>query len=167
MAEAAYHAVPILGLPFIPGQGELIRFARDQGRARMLPGDTLLKGDAALFEEALTDLVSNNVYRQNATVASHRLRSVKIPYVETAAELVECAAAVKDHGPFLHPHKLYQPWHQQVMLDVLCFYLLLAAIPVAVLWRWMLPLRWMLSTRVLSRPAPVAIISLKSREKAA
>eukprot|EP00775_Hariotina_reticulata_P014365 gene14365-14465_t len=40
MAEAAYHAVPILGLPFIPGQGEQISFARDQGRARMVPGDT-------------------------------------------------------------------------------------------------------------------------------
>jgi len=56
MSEAAYHAVPILGLPFIPGQGELIRFATDQGRARMVPGDTLINGHTVLrsFEEALT-----------------------------------------------------------------------------------------------------------------
>jgi hypothetical protein len=37
IAEAAYHGVPIVGLPLIAGQGELIRFAADQvGGARGL-----------------------------------------------------------------------------------------------------------------------------------
>eukprot|EP00775_Hariotina_reticulata_P007872 gene7872-8068_t len=133
----------------------------------MVPGDTLLKGNAALFEEALTDLVINKSFKRNAEVASHRLQSVKRPYVDTAAELVEYAAAVKENAPFLHPYKLYQPWYQQVMLDVLCFYIVAAAVPVALLWRWILPLRWKVCASLLSRPAPVAVISLKSRDKVA
>jgi hypothetical protein len=163
MAEAAYHAVPILGLPFILGQGELIRFARDQGRARMLPGDTLLKGDVATFVSALHDLLGNQSYSNSASIASQRLKAVARPYAETAAELVEYAAAVKEHGPFLHTQKMYQKWYQQQMLDVLVVYLVVAVALLVPLWRCCSPLCWRLRSGALFRRLPAtAVISLQS-----
>jgi glucuronosyltransferase len=136
MAEAAYHAVPVLGLPFIPGQGEQIMFAQDQGRAKRIPADTLMKGDAEGFKAALMDILTHDSYKAAADVISKRLRAVARPYKQVAADYVEYAAAVKDHGPFLNPHKLHQYWYQQVMLDVVLFFAAVLAVPVLLLWRW-------------------------------
>jgi hypothetical protein len=69
-------------------------------------------------------------------VISKRLRAVARPYKQVAADYVEYAAAVKDHGPFLNPHKLHQYWYQQVMLDVVLFFAAVLAVPVLLLWRW-------------------------------
>eukprot|EP00775_Hariotina_reticulata_P014366 gene14366-14466_t len=59
----------------------------------MVPGDTLLKGDVDTFLSALHDLLGNQNYSSNAAIASKRLKAVARPYAETAAELVEYAAA--------------------------------------------------------------------------
>jgi len=136
IAEAAYHGVPVLGLPFIPGQGELIRFAADHGRAIHLPADTLTKGKTAAVVHALSELLGDGSYHKTAQVVSRRLQAVQRPYKEAAADWVEYAAAVKDDGPFLHPVKLWQPWYQQASLDTM---LLLAALAVlAALAAWLL-----------------------------
>ncbi|WIA31125.1 hypothetical protein OEZ86_001146 [Tetradesmus obliquus] len=147
MAEAAFHAVPVLGMPFIPGQGEQIMFAQDQGRAKRIPADTLMKGDAAGFKAALMDILTYDSYKAAATVISKRLRAVARPYKQVAADWVEYAAAVKDHGPFLNPQKLQQHWYQQAMLDVVLFYAAVLAVPVLLLWRWVHRLRWGFASR--------------------
>lgn len=136
MAEAAYHAVPIIGLPFIPGQGELIRFAQDQGWAKRLPANTLLSGRADLLQQALAGMLENSSYKQAAAITSKRLRAAPRPYKQEAADWVEYAASLREYGPFLHPQKVYQYWYQQVMIDVLLLYAAVAAVPVVLVWRW-------------------------------
>lgn len=127
MAEAAYHGVPVLGVPFIPGQAELIRFAFDQGRGLFVSTAELQQGNARPTVRALQQLLQDGSYRAAAQVVSRRLRAVQRPYRESAADHVEYAAAVKDDGPFLHPVKLQQQWYQQAMLDVLLLYAAAAA----------------------------------------
>jgi UDP:flavonoid glycosyltransferase YjiC (YdhE family) len=122
MGEAAYHGVPILGLPFIPGQAELIRFAFDQGRALFVPTKGLEQGSTAPTVQALQQLLQDSSYAAAAQVVSRRLKAAQRPYKEQAADWVEYAAAVKDDGPFLYPVKLQQQWFQQAMLDVLLLY---------------------------------------------
>lgn len=136
MAEAAYHAVPIIGLPFIPGQGELIRFAQDKGWAQRLPADTLCKGRPEAFKQTLSEVLQNKSYKQAAEVTSQRLRANPRPYSQEAADWVEYAASLREHGPFLHPHKIQQLWYQQVMLDVLLFYAAVVAVPLVLVWKW-------------------------------
>lgn len=99
VAEAAYHAVPMLGMPFIPGQGELIAFAAGRGWATLLPGNTLAAGRAAVFKNAVINMLSTDSYAKAAAVTSQRLRAISRPYSEQAADWVEYAAALKDHGP--------------------------------------------------------------------
>jgi UDP:flavonoid glycosyltransferase YjiC (YdhE family) len=131
MAEAAYHGVPVLGVPFIPGQAELVRYAADEGRALLLPAATLTGGDAAAaasaVEAALTKLLREARFTRAAAVTATRLRAVREPYAEQAADWVEYALAVRQHGPFLYPAKLHQRWHEQVMLDVALLYAVVAA----------------------------------------
>lgn len=122
MAEAAYHGVPVLGVPFIPGQAELIRFAYDQGRGLFVSTTDLEQGNAGPTVRALQQLLQDGSYHAAVKVVSRRLRAVQRPYSESAADQVEYAAAVKDDGPFLHPMKLQQQWYQQAMLDVLLLY---------------------------------------------
>jgi hypothetical protein len=128
MGEAAYHGVPILGLPFIPGQAELIRFAFDQGRALYVPTNGLEQGNVAPTVQALQQLLQDSSYTAAAQVVSRRLKAVQRPYKEQAADWVEYAAAVKDDGPFLYAMKLQQQWYQQAMLDVLLLYAVTAAV---------------------------------------
>lgn len=135
VAEAAYHAVPMLGMPFIPGQGELLTFAEGKGWAKRLPGDTLATGKAAVFKAALLSMLSTDSYAKAAAATSQRLRAVRRPYSEQAADWVEYAASLRDHGPFLHPYKIHQHWYQQVMLDVIMFYAAVVAVPCYFVWR--------------------------------
>lgn len=162
VGEAAYHGVPMLGMPFIPGQGELIRFAEDKGWARRLPGNTLTIGKAAAFKQALIDMLQSDSYSTAAAVTSKRLRAVQRPFNEQAADWVEYAAAVKDHGPFLHPYKIHQYWYQQVMLDVVLLYLAIAAIPLFFFWR---RLRMLWIARGCRGPSVLVELLLKPQPK--
>jgi hypothetical protein len=130
MGEAAYHGVPVLGLPFIPGQAELIRFACDQGRALFVPTKELEQGKVAHTVQALWQLLEDSSFRAAAQVVSRRLKAVQRPYKELAADWVEYAAAVREDGAFLHPVKVTQQWYQQAMLDVLLLFGTTAALAV-------------------------------------
>jgi UDP:flavonoid glycosyltransferase YjiC (YdhE family) len=134
MGEAAYHGVPVLGLPFIPGQAELIRFAHDQGRALYISTQQLEGGNVQPLVQALQQLLSDGRFHAAAQVVSRRLKAVKRPYKELAADWVEFAAAVKGDGPFLHPAKLQQQWWQQEMLDVYLLYSIAAVLVVLLGW---------------------------------
>ncbi|KAF8068202.1 Ugt3a1 [Scenedesmus sp. PABB004] len=160
MAEAAYHGVPVLGMPFIVGQGELIRFAEDQGRARRLPADTLTAGRVAPFVAALTDLLQRPSYAAAAAVTAARLRAARRPYVAEAADAVEFAAAVAEHGPFLQPFKVRQWWHQQVMLDVILLYAAAAALPAWLTLRALRRAAWARAGAAPPRRGPLAHVSL-------
>lgn len=135
MGEAAYHGVPVLGLPFIPGQAELIRFAYDQGRALFVSTKELERGKVAHTVQALRRLLADSSFRAAAQVVSRRLKAVQRPYKELAADWVEYAAAVKEDGPFLHPVKVTQKWYQQAMLDVLLLLGTTAALAVLLGWK--------------------------------
>lgn len=169
MAEAAWHAVPVLGLPFIPGQGEIIQYAQDSGRALRIRGDTLAAGRADEFGAALRALLSNRSYADAAAVAAARIRATPRPYAQQAAEWVEYAAALRQHGPFLNPQKLHLTWWQQAALDVVGLYAALAAMPAAALC-WCVSgavRRWRYS-RAGARPAAVrATITLLGAKKEA
>lgn len=145
MAEAGFHGVPIIGLPFIPGQGELIRFAQDQGWAARLPRDTLVKGQADALRKVVSEVLGNDSYTRAAAVISQRLRANPRPFRQEAADWVENAASVSEHGPFLHPDKINQYWYQQVMLDVVLLYAAILVMPAMLIWR-----RWFVQQQ---RPA--------------
>jgi hypothetical protein len=144
MGEAAYHGVPTLGTPFIPGQGELIRAAEDQGRALRLPGDALARGRDADAAAALLALLSDERYHAAARVVAQRLQAVRRPYKQVAADWIEYAAALKGHTPFLHPRKMHLLWHQQALLDVAAVYAAVAALAGVLAYRWLWRRSWQL-----------------------
>ncbi|KAI8475997.1 MAG: hypothetical protein J3K34DRAFT_516913 [Monoraphidium minutum] len=131
IGEAAYHGVPIVGLPLIAGQGELIRFAADQGRGIMLCKSVLSRGDPTRLAAAVRAVLSDPSYARAAGLAAARLRAVRVPYAVQAADWVEYAAALRDHGSFLATQGQRMAWWRAACLDVAAALLLLAA---AALW---------------------------------
>jgi UDP:flavonoid glycosyltransferase YjiC (YdhE family) len=156
MSEAAYHGVPVVGLPFIPGQGELIRFAQDQGRAVRLPADSLVRGRSSTVTSALLAVLTEESYHAAAARVSERLRAARRPYRQVAADWVEYAAALRGHQPFLHPQKLHLAWHQQAMLDVLALYATAATAALWLCYRWLWWQSWRLAAAVSSCCAAAA-----------
>lgn len=118
IAEAAYHGVPIVGVPLIAGQGELIRFAADQGRGVLLHKSALTRGDAARFEAALRAVLGDGRFKAAAALAAERLRAARVPYREQAADWVEFAAALRHHRGFLHTQGQRMRWWRVACLDV-------------------------------------------------
>jgi glucuronosyltransferase len=118
IAESAYHGVPIVGLPLIAGQGELIQYAADQGRGVLLHKDTLIKGQVEKLRIALRRVLEEPSYALEAKKASVRLQAAPHAYRLQAAEMVEYAVRVKAHGPFLFTQGQKMAWYQILMLDV-------------------------------------------------
>ncbi|GBF95279.1 2-hydroxyacylsphingosine 1-beta-galactosyltransferase [Raphidocelis subcapitata] len=130
MSEAAYHGKPIIGVPLIAGQGELIRFAVDQGRGILLRKGVLTRGDAARFASAVRAAASDPSYAAAAALARERLRAARAPYRKEAADWIEYAAALRNHGSFLHTQGQVMRWWEVACLDVAAATLLLLALPV-------------------------------------
>eukprot|EP00877_Chromochloris_zofingiensis_P011542 jgi/Chrzof1/6641/Cz19g04010.t1 len=130
IAEAAYHGVPIVGIPLIAGQGELIRYAADQGRGVFLHKNLLRQGNDKALSQALLTVLSQESYHIEAQKASLRLRAIGTPYRQQAADWVEYAVKVKDHGPFLHTQGQKMQWYEILLLDVLAAAAAVVSLPV-------------------------------------
>jgi glucuronosyltransferase len=68
ISEAAYHGVPVVGVPLIPGQGEIVRYAADQGRGILLSKSVLTKGQGHRLKAALDKVLKEPSYRQEAHI---------------------------------------------------------------------------------------------------
>lgn len=59
--EAAYHGVPLVGVPLTLGQGELVQRAQDEGRGLLVPKDALMGGrDAGRLARAVLQVAAHN-----------------------------------------------------------------------------------------------------------
>jgi hypothetical protein len=117
MAEAAYHGVPVLGVPLIIGQGDIVAAAVDQGRALQVSKASLLRGDPRPLIAALQALVSNSSYKAAAAVIAARLRAAPPPG-EVAAQQVGYALRIRHQPPFLQTQGADMPLYQVLLLDV-------------------------------------------------
>uniref|UniRef100_A0A383VRS4 UDP-glycosyltransferases domain-containing protein n=1 Tax=Tetradesmus obliquus TaxID=3088 RepID=A0A383VRS4_TETOB len=134
MQEAAYHGVPVIGVPLMIGHTELVTHARDHGRGLLVTKESLLSGDAGPLTAALTQIVSNSSFRQQAAVTAARLRAHPVSPGQQAADWVAYAlAASPGAGSFLHTQGQDMPWFQVLLLDVLAVYAASAALAVAAL----------------------------------
>ncbi|WIA31098.1 hypothetical protein OEZ86_001125 [Tetradesmus obliquus] len=138
MQEAAYHGVPVIGVPLMIGHTELVTHARDHGRGLLVTKESLLSGDAGPLTAALTQIVSNSSFRQQAAVTAARLMAHPVSPGQQAADWVAYAlAASPGAGSFLHTQGQDMPWIQVLLLDVLAVYAAAAALAVAALARGM------------------------------
>jgi hypothetical protein len=69
LQEAAYHGVPVIGIPLMIGHTELVTHARDHGRGLLVTKEALLAGDAGPLTAALKQIVSNSSFKQQVSVA--------------------------------------------------------------------------------------------------
>jgi hypothetical protein len=70
LQEAAYHGVPVIGIPLMIGHTELVMHARDHGRGLLVTKESLLAGDAAPLTDALMAVISNSSFKQQVGAAS-------------------------------------------------------------------------------------------------
>jgi glucuronosyltransferase len=137
VAEAAWHAVPIVGVPLIAGQGELIRHAADHGRGLLIPKSSLLAKERGSKERGSKELAMalrkamerGGALEKGALVAARRLRAgaARSSYRAQAADLVEMASEVRSDGPYLGTAGSKMPWWKTTYAD-------LAAVVAVMVW---------------------------------
>ncbi|KAI8466177.1 MAG: hypothetical protein J3K34DRAFT_524714 [Monoraphidium minutum] len=135
MQEAAYHGVPVVGVPLTLGQGELVARAADEGRGALVRKDALMGGaggGAALAAAVLKVAAWNSSYQEKAALTAARLRAHPVSPGQRATDLVGYALGVpRGSGSFLHTQGQDMRWFEVILLDVVCAYLAAAA---AALW---------------------------------
>jgi hypothetical protein len=108
-----------------------------QGRGLMLHKSVLSRGQHQQFADAVRSVLTTPSFAKAAALASARLKAVRIPYREQAADWVEFAATLRDHGPFFTTQGQVMPWWQVACLDVaavLAAIVLLPALAAYMLW---------------------------------
>lgn len=128
MQEAAWHAVPVVGVPLTLGQGEIARHAHDQGRGVLVDKSALLRGDAAPLADAILSVACGDrrrAFKRRAEVAAARMRAHPRAPAQRAADAVEHALRLPRQPAgdgFLHTAGQEQGWWQVILLDVLALY---------------------------------------------
>jgi glucuronosyltransferase len=146
MAEAAYHGVPVVGVPLIIGEGDIVSAAVDQGRALLVSKSSLLRGDPGPLVAALQAVVSNSSYKAAAGVIARRLAAAPPPG-EVAAQQVAYALQIRDQPPFLQTQGAGMPLYQVLMLDVVGVGVA-GCVAVVAAGRWLWRRLWGGSTRL-------------------
>lgn len=95
----------------------------------MLRKSVLTRGDAPRFAAAIRAVLTDPSFARAARLASERLRAARAPYRSQAADWVEYAAALRNHGSFLHTQGQRMKWWQVACLDVVGVLLAVAALP--------------------------------------
>lgn len=68
--EAAYHGVPVIGIPLMLGHNELVSHAQDHGRGILVRKETLMAGNPDALTAALLEVVNNNSYKQQVRISA-------------------------------------------------------------------------------------------------
>lgn len=131
--EAAYHGVPIVGLPLFAEQPDNMARATEQGFGLSVSVDDAL-GLSQNLRQALQQVLQNPTFAGNASRVSRLIRATSWTPASQAAGLVEHAAWTKGDAYLDSPLK-NMPWYQQILVDVFAVSSALAAIvAVASLW---------------------------------
>lgn len=131
--EAAYHGVPIVGLPLFAEQPDNMARATEQGFGLSVSVDDAL-GLSQNLRQALQQVLQHPSFAGNASRVSRLIRATSQTPASQAAGLVEHAAWTKGDGYLDTPLK-NMPWYQQILVDVFAVSSALAAI-VAVVSLW-------------------------------
>ncbi|DBA81000.1 TPA: hypothetical protein ACH3X2_007206 [Trebouxia sp. C0005] len=135
--EAAYHGVPIVGLPLFAEQPDNMARATEQGFGLSVSVDDAL-GLSQNLRRALLQILQNPSFADNASRVSRRIRATHWSPASQAASLIEHAAWTQGDA-YLDALLKNMPWYQQILLDVLAVYsAFIAVLAVVLLWayRW-------------------------------
>ncbi|XP_075223753.1 UDP-glycosyltransferase UGT5-like isoform X2 [Lycorma delicatula] len=114
-SEAVFCGVPILGIPMYGDQHTNVRAVEASGAAIYLAYNKLTKES---FYNALTSLISDKKYRENARRLSELYRDRLLPPLETAIYWTEHILKFGG-GDHLRVAAVNMPWYQYLLLDIL------------------------------------------------
>ncbi|CAK0783984.1 hypothetical protein CVIRNUC_007187 [Coccomyxa viridis] len=138
--EAAFHGVPIVGLPVFGDQPDNVMKAVFRGFGLMIsPGTITADG----LRDRVLRILGEASFREAAQKVSVRMRAHRLKPAEKAADWIEHVMAT-DGDQYLKTPEHLLPWHVRAMLDV---YLALALCFAGLLWLASLPLRWLCARR--------------------
>ncbi|KAI9551886.1 hypothetical protein GHT06_022222 [Daphnia sinensis] len=122
--EAAYHGVPMLGLPFGNDQRGNVAKVKSEGWGWQLDWDKI---NDSVLEETLNYLIHDPSVRANASRVSRLMQDQIIPGKEVAVYWMEY---VIRHGGAKHLHlsSKNMPFYQRYLIDVAVFLILVAFI---------------------------------------
>ncbi|KAG5893417.1 hypothetical protein JTB14_024330 [Gonioctena quinquepunctata] len=115
--EAVYYGVPQLGLPMFWDQYRNIEESVRRSMAIKLNYDDLTK---ETFEKALTEILENPKYRENAKLRSSIMRDQPMKQLDEAVFWVEYV--IRHRGaPHLRSAAMDLRWYQKYMVDIFLF----------------------------------------------
>ncbi|XP_022190398.2 UDP-glycosyltransferase UGT5 isoform X1 [Nilaparvata lugens] len=115
LSEAAFEAVPIIGIPMYGDQGTNVRAFEASGAGLFLSYSTINKQS---FKQALQAVVNDKRYKENAQRMSNAYRERILPPLDTAVYWTEYV--LKFGGAkHLQVASVHMPWYQYLLLDVL------------------------------------------------
>ncbi|CAL8466391.1 g5927 [Coccomyxa elongata] len=115
--EAAYHGIPVVGLPVFGDQPDNVMKAVYRGFGLMIPPGTITT-DSLLA--ATLRVMAEPSFREAARKVSQRMRAHRLTPAQKAADWVEHVLATGGDQYLKTPEHLL-PWHVRHMLDVYAF----------------------------------------------
>ncbi|XP_050433224.1 UDP-glucosyltransferase 2-like isoform X5 [Adelges cooleyi] len=122
--EAVDAGVPVLGFPLFYDQPRNIENLVEAGMAISLD---LLKVTKKPFLDAVTELINNKSYAENAKITSERFKDRPMTPAESVVYWTEYVIRHKG-APHLRSHALDLTWYQYFLLDVIAALLLALSI---------------------------------------
>ena len=126
--EAAYHGVPMVGFPLFADQHANGLRMQHKHFGIVLDINSFTADELV---EAINEVLTNETYKAAVSHASAILRDRPINSLQTATYWVE--HVLKFGGEHLRSYAQDMPWYQFFMLDVLIFFVALAALILAIL----------------------------------
>ncbi|KAL3161225.1 hypothetical protein ABBQ38_009591 [Trebouxia sp. C0009 RCD-2024] len=123
--EAAYHGVPIVGLPLFAEQPDNMARAVEQGFGLSVDVNDAM-GLSHNLRRALQQVLGDPSFPGNATRVSRLIKSTRWSPAVQAASLIEHAAWTKGDAYLDKPMKSMH-WHQQLLLDVIAVLAMITA----------------------------------------
>eukprot|EP00795_Rhopilema_esculentum_P008298 gene8298-14259_t len=142
-AEAAYHGVPIVAVPFIAERlHNTIMFSKKMKMAKIIDIKT---ADAETWQRTIEEVIYNSSYKEHAMMTSKRLRSWPKSGTERAGDLVQYALDNGGRLPHLKSNANTLYWFQYYCVDVITLLLALAVLLPLVIFKmlkFLLSLLW-------------------------
>eukprot|EP00795_Rhopilema_esculentum_P008297 gene8297-14258_t len=142
-AEAAYHGVPIVAVPFTAERlHNTIMFSKKIKMAKIIDIKT---ADAETWQRTMEEVIYNSSYKENAMMTSKRMRSWPKSGKERAGDLVQYALDNGGRLPHLKSNANTLYWFQYYCVDVITLLLALAVLLPLVIFKmlkFLLSLLW-------------------------